>query len=193
MKFLISVYVLLLGCALGTVFSKDIGDFGERREKRAPVSPTPKTIYKTLPPKVDDSWKRIHLTPLEIATIIALCLLVVGAFLYCIYKYCVYCWRNNKPKNTTRVREADERIASPRSLEEVKRHHRGWDDRRGSSTSSAGWNDRHDRRGSLLPVGLWDERRGSTSSVGIGSKDSSRSGSTVGLFETGGNNRWAFA
>ncbi|XP_048753560.1 uncharacterized protein LOC125664796 [Ostrea edulis] len=189
MKHLPVVYVLLFGYVLDCGLSKNIADSDEMRERRAAPAQT-KTVIQTLPPKVDDSWKRIHLTPLEIATIVALCLLVVGAFLFCIYKYCAYCWRNNKsPRNTMRVREADERITSPRSLEEVKRDHRGWGDRRGSSTSSTGW---EDRRGSLLPVGRWDERRGSSPSV-IGSKDGSRSGSTVGLFETAGNNRWAFA
>lgn len=173
---------------LDNVFSKNIMDVDIMREKRDTAT---RTIIQTLPPKVDDSWKRIHLTPIEIATVAALCLLVLGAFLFCIYKYCVYCWRNNKsPRKTTRVREAEERVTSPRSLEEVKRDHRGWDSRRGSSTSSVGWDD---RRGSLLPVGRWDERRGSSPSVGIGSKNSSRTGSTVGLFETGGSNRWAFA
>lgn len=188
MTYLLTWVFLFIGNALETVVSKNIVDFEEPREKRNAQT---RTIIQTLPPKVDDSWKRIHLTPLEIATIAALCLLVVGAFLFCIYKYCVYCWRNNKsPRKTMRVREADERVTSPRSLEEVKRDHRGWDDRRGSSTSFVGWDD---RRGSLLPVGRWDDRRGSSPSIGTGSKHDSRSGSTVGLFETSGSNRWAFA
>ncbi|XP_022340738.1 uncharacterized protein LOC111135194 [Crassostrea virginica] len=188
MNHLLPSAILILICVLDNVFSKNIMDVDIMREKRDTAT---RTIIQTLPPKVDDSWKRIHLTPIEIATVAALCLLVLGAFLFCIYKYCVYCWRNNKsPRKTTRVREAEERVTSPRSLEEVKRDHRGWDSRRGSSTSSVGWDD---RRGSLLPVGRWDERRGSSPSVGIGSKNSSRTGSTVGLFETGGSNRWAFA
>ncbi|KAK3085814.1 hypothetical protein FSP39_009056 [Pinctada imbricata] len=97
-----------------------------------------KTIIRKEPAKQKDWRQEIHLSPLEIATIGAICLLIVGALVYCIYQYISYCCRN---KNKIQRVNSSESLSSSRNWKSIRRGSRDSDGRwsRSSNGSVDNW------------------------------------------------------